>query len=551
MNKKLKHICIILICVLVSLNPIKVKAYGIILNNSTLTIGPNTSVIIGYTLSDELNSSNIVWTSSNDEIITVIDGVITAVSEEGSATITATINGNSSTCKVTISNDFIPVSSINLNKSSLNILEKTTDTLDANISPSNATNKNVIWHSSDPSIATIDSNGKITAKKLGTTIITATASNGNKTTCRVTVVDTMSLNEIKLEKETITIKEMETEQLNIIFNPSNATNKKVTWKSSNPRIVTVDAKGVITGIKTGTATITAVSNDGGYVAICKVTVEEISKDIINIILDKEKIDMLAGEKTTLNVTIEPDYADNQELIWSSSDENIAVVENGEITAISGGTASIKATSMDGNKEAICIVNVTSPPLKKISFVETEKNIYLGTKTTLNLIKEPATADINNLIWKSSNENILTVENGVINPLSLGETTITVSTKDKKISASIKINVIERPKAKVDITVEGYDLKFNPDTKVYNLTIKNEDKLNIEKNVEKEKVIINGNQKLKNGSIITITITDDEPITYIINIKKQNYTIYFIGIISVLLIINIIRIIVNKKKKRSK
>ena len=110
---------------------------------------------------------------------------------------------------------------------------------------SNATNKNVIWNSSDPSIATIDSKGKITAKKIGTTIITATASNGNKTTCRVTVVDTISLNEIKLEKETLTIKEKSTEQLNIIFNPSNATNKKVTWKSSNENVAKVSDDGEI------------------------------------------------------------------------------------------------------------------------------------------------------------------------------------------------------------------------------------------------------------------------------------------------------------------
>ena len=63
--------------------------------------------------------------------------------------------------------------------------------------------------------------------------------------------------------------------------------------------------------------------------------------------------MLAGEKATLNVTIEPEYAENKELIWTSNNENIAIVENGIITAISGGTVSIKATSMDGKKEAIC------------------------------------------------------------------------------------------------------------------------------------------------------------------------------------------------------
>jgi len=549
MKKEFKYICILLICVLINIIPLKVNATSIMLNRSTLTLGAHHSEVLGYTLSDNLNSSNIVWTSSNSEIVTVNNGVITAVAEEGSATITATIDGNSSTCRVTISSNYVPVSDISLNTSNLNILIGTTESLTKTISPSNATNKDVMWNSSDSNIATINSSGIITAKKIGTTIITATASNGKKTTCRVTVVDTIALKEINFNATSLTIKEKASETLSINFTPSNATNKKVTWKSSNNKVVTVDSSGKITGVKPGTATITVVSNDGGYVATCRITVEEISKKVTNITLDKTELNIVAGESEQLEVTIEPEYAENKNIIWKSLDVNIAKVENGLVTGLSSGTVEIKAISEDENKEAICKVNVTTPPLKSISFKESEKTIYLGEQTTINYVPEPIYAVLSSPIWQSSNESIATVENGNITAHSIGETTITVSNKDKTISASIKLSVIEKPKEKINITIEGYELNFDESIKNYELTIKDEESLVINTNIDKDKLRINGNKHLKNGSIITVNIIDKETTTYVINIKKKNYTIYFVIIIVILLIVNLFRIIKNKNKEK--
>ena len=103
---------------------------------------------------------------------------------------------------------------------------------------------------------------------------------------------------------------------------------------------------------------------------------------------------------------------------------------------------------------------------------------------------------------------------------------------------------------MNIKIEGYDLKFNPDIKIYTLEIGNESSLKISTNVDENKVRINGNQNLKDGSIITINITDEENIRYIINIKqKKDVTIYFIAAISILLLINLIRIMVKNKKKK--
>lgn len=551
MKKILNYICITIICVFTIIIPIKVNAEGISLNKSSILLDIGYSETLKYTIDDELNSSDIIWSSSNPSVATVENGKVTAISR-GSTIITAIINDKKSTCRVTVSSDYVPVSGINLNESSINILLGTSEKLTATISPNDATNKDIIWTSSEPSVATIDSSGKITAKKLGTTTITATSSSGYKTTCRVTVVETMMLKSISLNKTSLTLKEDSSEVLIVTFNPSNASNKKITWKSSNKNIVTVDSSGKVTGVKAGTATITVVSNDGGYVATCKVTVEEVSKNVTSISLDKKELNMVAGDKETLNVTITPEYAENKKIIWTSSDENIVKVEDGVVTAISAGTAEIKVISEDGNKEDICKVNVTLPPLQGISFSESTQTVYLGSETALNVITEPTNAVIENPIWTSSDENIATVENGIVKAWAIGESIISVSNQEKTLNASIKVVVINKPEEKINITIEGYDLNFNPDIKKYDLTIGDETELIINTNIDRDKVTINGNQNLKNGSLITITIEDTENVTYIIKIKKkQNYTIYFILTILVLLLINIVRILKNQKPKSSK
>lgn len=440
----------------------------------------------------------------------------------------------------------VNASGITLNKNQTTISKGYTETLTYVISD-DSSSTDIIWTSTEPSVATVQ-NGKVTALNIGTTIITATL-NGTRSTCKVTVVNTIPLSKITLNKTSLTIKEKSTATLSVTYSPSNASNKNVTWKSSNSNIVTVNSQGILTGVSAGTATITVVSADGGYVSSCKVTVEAISKNVTSVSLDKKELTITAGETTTLKATINPSYAQNKNITWSSSNENIATVKDGKISAISPGTTEIKVITEDGNKEAICKVTVKSPPIKSISFEESETTVYVGSTTTLNTISEPENSIIENPIWTSSNTEVATVENGEVTALFPGETTITISNQDNSINASIKLIVIDKPKEKLNITVEGYDLKFNPEVKIYNLKIGDESKITINTNIEPEKVTINGNQNLKDGSIITINITDEEKITYIINIeKKQSYTIYFIAVISLLLLLNLIRIIIKNKKK---
>lgn len=546
MGKIVKYIYMVFVCLFICMFRVNADSDAIKLDKNQLTLGVGYYETLRYSLATGLNSSNIIWTSSNEKVATVQNGKVIAITE-GTTIITATINGNKSTCKINVSSNYVPVKGISLNKSNLDILLGTSEQLIHTVNPIDATNKDVFWTSSNEDIVTVE-NGNVVAKKLGFAIITVSIS-GFKSTCRVNVVDVIPLKSISINKSNVVIKENSYENLTISYFPSNATNKKITWKSSNTNIVTVDQQGNITGVNPGSATVTVISNDGGYVSMCNVTVEAISKNVIGIDLDKKELSIVSGKKEKLNVIINPSYAENKNITWISSNERVATVDNGEVNAISPGTTEIKAISEDGKKEAICTVTVTSPVVESLSFENEEQTVYVNSKTKLNTILKPENSNIDNLIWTSSNEDVATVENGIVNAISIGEATISVFNEEKTINASIKVIVVDEPEKELNITIEGYNLNFNPEIKNYTLKIGNEDKLKIDTNISEKKVTINGNNNLKNGSIITITIANKEKTTYVINVKKkENYTIYFIVIISFLLFINLIRLIIKSKKK---
>ena len=515
---------------------------SVTLNYYELTIGINST----QTLKANSTSGSVSWSSSNQNIATVDEsGIVTGISP-GIAYIYAKSNTETVSCKITVSSVYIPIQSIMFNESDGTISVNETKKLNVTITPSNASNKSLSFTSSNNQIVTVDSNGIITGRKAGTAYINVMAENHNSS-YKVTVVDTISLKGISTPSN-IELKENDTGKINVTYNPNNATNKKVTYKSSNTGIVTVDSNGNLKAISAGSATITIVSNDGGHVATTKVTVNAIDKSLKGISLNKTELKMEIGATEKLVINYNPSNAENKKVKWTSSDSKIVKVEDGTITAIKPGTVEIKAVSDEGNHEAICKVSVISPPIEAIAFVNEEETVYVGSTTTLKTVSTPTDTIINDPLWTSSDETIATVKNGVVTALKIGETVVTISDKDGKISASTVIKVIAKPEEKLMINVEGYDLNFDPEIMDYTLSIGNEDSLVITTNINEKKVNIGGNHDLKNGSIITVTISGTPKKTYVINIrKKQNNPIVFIIIITILLIINIVRMLIKNKK----
>lgn len=511
-----------------------------------------TELNIGIDVTQELKilgdvNSDVSWSNSNNNIASLKNGYVTGLST-GTTYITVNSGTYSSTCKVNVISNYIPITDISLPSSSGELLLNDTQNINASINPSNASNKILFYSSSNPSVASVDSSGNMTGNKIGNAIITILAEN-KSTSYKVSVVDKINLRGISISPETMTLTEGNTGKLSISFSPENATDKSVTWKSSNTGIVTVDTSGNIKAISAGNATITVTSNDGEYTASSKITVKALDRSLKGISLNKTELTLDINETANLSVIYNPSYASNKEVTWSSSNKNIATVENGKVTAIKPGTTEIKVISNEGKYESVCKVTVLSPPIESIKFEQDEQTVYVGSITTLKTISNPQETMINNPIWTSSDETIATIENGELTALNVGKTTITISDQEGKVTASTEITVIEKPTEDLMITIVGYNLNFNPSIKNYTLKIGNEESLDIKVNRDDSKVIIGGNRDLQNGSIITITISDIEKTTYVINIRKQKSYIFFIIPIAILIIINIIRILKKNKKNK--
>ena len=164
------------------------------------------------------------------------------------------------------------VTGVTLDKTTLTLNKGQAKILTPTIIPSNATNKEVRWSSSNKAVAGVGSNGKVSAYAPGTATITCTTRNGGfKATCKVTVV--IPVTGVTLNKTTYEMSKGKTVTLKATVKPSEATNKKVTWKSSKTSVATVDSSGKVTAVGKGTATITVTTKDGSFKAVCKITVK--------------------------------------------------------------------------------------------------------------------------------------------------------------------------------------------------------------------------------------------------------------------------------------
>ena len=164
------------------------------------------------------------------------------------------------------------MTSVSLNRTSQNLSKGGTFTLTATVKPSNATDKTLTWASSDKSVATVDKNGKVTALKNGTAIITCKSANGKTAKCTVTVRK-ISVSDIQLDKRSVLVDVGASFNIVATITPGNATNKTVKWTSSDSSVAKVSSSGKVTAVASGVCQITATTADGGYTAVCMITVK--------------------------------------------------------------------------------------------------------------------------------------------------------------------------------------------------------------------------------------------------------------------------------------
>lgn len=420
---------------------------------SAVSIGqPSAEMIIGETVQltatvtpSSATDKSVTWASSKQSVATITDnGLVTAIAE-GQSTITASAGGKSASCIVTVSKGTVDVSSVTLNKTSLALIKGESETLVATVNPADATDKTVTWTSSNVGVASVDANGKVTALASGSATITAKAGN-IQATCAVTV--TVPLESISINKTELSLIKGQSETLVTTIKPEDATESTISWTSSNTSVATVESSGKVTAVGGGSATITAKA--GGKEATCSVNV---TVPVESVTLDQTSISIEEGESVTLSATVNPEDATDKTVTWSSSNESIASVDqNGKVTAIKEGNATIAAKA--GEKEAMCSVTVNKKviPVTSITLDKESLTLFVGNEVTLTATVLPDDATDKTVTWTSSNTSAAIVENGVIKGVGAGRSTITATAGN--ISATCEVLVVYDSEAGVSARYYG-------------------------------------------------------------------------------------------------
>ena len=319
----------------------------------------------------------------------------------------------------------VDVTSLTLNKTDSSIQVGDVEYLIATLLPTNATDKTINWTSTNASVAIVN-NGTVVGVGVGDAIIIATTPNGKVAMCNVHVsekiyyADSITLNtssaELAIGKSITLI---------ATITPSNTTDKTVTWSTSDVSVATVN-NGVVTAVGVGTVTITATTSNG-KTATCIITVKIIP--VTDIVLDQTIAYVDVAEQTTLLATVIPDDATFTDLIWSSSDETVAIVENGVVTGVKEGTVTITVSSKDGSISKTCQIVVET---NLLNFVKSgDGYAFDGVKIPVETLVIPDTYKGKPVAWINTGafskncdnlkelvigKNISSLPNGILKPL---------------------------------------------------------------------------------------------------------------------------------------
>ena len=405
-----------------------------------------------YTLKPTFNptyatNQTVTWSTGNSAVATVSSAGVVTGKSVGTAVISCKTADGGYIAKCTVK-VIIPTQSVALNKTRASVYVGNNITLTGTVSPANATDKTLTWSSSDTSVATVSQSGVVTGVKGGTCTITCKNSGGQSAFCNITVIQKAT--GITLNRSTLSLYTGQVYTLIPTVLPSTATNKQVTWSSTNTKIVSVNTNGVVTGVAAGTAVVIAKTVDGGFAASCSVTVTK-KVDVTAIKLNKTSLSLNKGDQFLLDVTVTPSNASEKGVIWASNNKNVATVSStGVVTAVGNGSAIISATAKDGGFVAKCTVNISSQ-VTGVRVSPNEYRIAKGSSKTLIVNVFPTDATNKKVVWSSSNPKIVSVNaNGVATALAGGVATVTATTVDGGYTSSCDFTVYT-PVTGVDLT----------------------------------------------------------------------------------------------------
>ena len=401
---------------------------------SNITIKEGQTASIAVTIEPTgASTRNVTYKSSNENVATVSNGTVTGVSA-GKATITIkTKNGHEETFEVTVIESNL--TKITLSPTTLNFTvgDTASQKINATLEPADAMNRKIVWTSTDTKVATVNDKGEVTAVGKGTCTIKATSEKNASVygSCSVTVVE-VEVESISLDKETLKVGIGKTsEALVVTFTPSNATNKTITWKAE-PTSVAAVSDGKVTGVKEGTATITATSANG-KTATCSVTVAEVGMTIAEAkaavqrdglqshIGDLVEYNPTAGGKwrifyydeagefgTAGKLYLKRDFASNNTKLsnytsYTPSDQGLEIME-----AMNSKWRDSSYSSIDQKNEH-CVAWLCDPNVWNVKYKTAEADYAIGSPSVEMYMKafnvwKTGNKDATNLICKVENAN---------------------------------------------------------------------------------------------------------------------------------------------------
>lgn len=418
----------------------------------TATTGKLTATVLPANAKDK----TVIWSSSNTKVVLVDQTGKVRTVGSGQAVITATtkVGGLKAQCVVTVKPK-VQVGEIRLNRVSGAIYKGLGYQLTYTVFPENATFKQVTWTSSDPKVVTVDSNGNIKGVGAGRAVVVCRSVDNPRVTGTFTVTVAVKATGVKLNTTKGNVYEGFYGALKATVLPADATNKSVTWSSSDTSVAKVDANGKITGVKPGTAVITCKTKDGGYTARCTVTVKPVIR-ITAVKLNRATATMQAGSYGQLYPTVYPSDASIKTLQWTSS--NAAIVKvgtDGKVYALKPGKAVITCKTVQGGKTARCTVTVVPVTASAITLNKTAVTLGYGKSYQLSVGFTPSYTTDKRVTWTSSNPKAVSVSStGVIKGLTPNSTAVITC---KSVSGSrvakctVKVNPIAVTGVKLSVT----------------------------------------------------------------------------------------------------
>ena len=258
---------------------------------------------------------------------------------------------------------------------------------------------------------------------------------------------------VQLSQSKLTLHTGDTITLTATVSPANATNKNVTWKSSNISVATVSSSGVVKALKEGETTITATA--GGKSATCQVSVKPNVVAVTSVTLSASELSLKVGDSQTLTATVSPSNATDKTVTWKSSNTSAATVSSsGVVKATKEGETTITATA--GGKSATCQVTVKSNvvAVTSVTLSASKLSLKVGESQTLSATVSPSNATDKTVTWKSSNTSAATVSSsGEVKASGAGNTVITATAGGKSASCQV---TVKQEGGGVDASIDPWD-----------------------------------------------------------------------------------------------